>query len=157
MEIAPGSLHSYRNPDVVVGLKTLRTLNHSVTPAYWIAFGPHGPRSLPAPDENKKVAFYTLVGVAVSFVVFAGLRAFAKPPPHTMTREWQEAANERLKVRPTGFVAPMVYCTHTFAAGTKVGSVHWCRVRGIYRPGSSPVSSFKGLIRLVFFVHRGRG
>jgi len=51
------------------------------------------------------VAFYTLVGVAVSFVVFAALRAFAKPPPHTMTREWQEAANERLKVRSTSLIA----------------------------------------------------
>ena len=70
---------------------------HTLT-AYWIAFGPHGPRSLPPPGENKKVALYTLAGLAVSFVVFATLRSFAKPPPHTMTREWQEAANERLKV-----------------------------------------------------------
>ncbi|KAH8897853.1 COX4-domain-containing protein [Thozetella sp. PMI_491] len=65
--------------------------------AYWIAFGPHGPRSLPPPDEGKKVAFYTFLGVVASFVIFASMRAFAGPAPHTMNKEWQEAANEKLK------------------------------------------------------------
>ncbi len=80
-------------------------LNHQMltrivlTTAYWIAFGPHGPRSLPPPDEGKKVALYTVIGIAASFVIFASMRAFAKPAPHTMTKEWQEAANEKLKVR----------------------------------------------------------
>ena len=27
------------------------------------------------------------------------MRAFARPPPRTMTKEWQEATNEYLKVR----------------------------------------------------------
>lgn len=66
--------------------------------AYWIAFGPHGPRALPPPDEGKKVFLYTLAGLGVSVVIFAILRSFAKPPPHTMTKEWQEASNEYLKV-----------------------------------------------------------
>jgi hypothetical protein len=70
----------------------------SLSEAYWIAFGPHGPRALPPPDEGKKVALYTLLGVGVSFVAFIALRVFAKPAPHTMNREWQEAANEYLKV-----------------------------------------------------------
>ncbi|KAJ4307061.1 Cytochrome c oxidase subunit 5B, mitochondrial [Collariella sp. IMI 366227] len=67
--------------------------------AYWIAFGPHGPRSLPPPGENQKVILYTIIGVGVSFVVFASMRMFAKPAPSTMTKEWQEASNEFLKAQ----------------------------------------------------------
>ncbi|KAG7285071.1 Cytochrome c oxidase polypeptide 5, mitochondrial [Staphylotrichum longicolle] len=65
--------------------------------AYWIAFGPHGPRSLPPPGENKKVILYTAIGVFASFVIFATMRSFARPPPATMTKEYQEATNEFLK------------------------------------------------------------
>lgn len=65
--------------------------------AYWIAFGPHGPRAVPAPDEGRKVALYTALGVFASFVLFATMRSFAGPPPSTMTREYQEASNEFLK------------------------------------------------------------
>ncbi|KAL2264417.1 hypothetical protein VTK26DRAFT_3304 [Humicola hyalothermophila] len=64
--------------------------------AYWIAFGPHGPRSLPPPGENKKVALYTAVGVGFSLLLFSALRFFAKPAPATMTKEWQEKTNEIL-------------------------------------------------------------
>ncbi|KAL1883050.1 hypothetical protein VTK73DRAFT_125 [Phialemonium thermophilum] len=70
---------------------------HEKRAAYWIAFGPHGPRAVPPPDENKKVFFYTLAALGVSFALFAGIRAFAGPAPHTMTKEWQEASNEYLK------------------------------------------------------------
>lgn len=65
--------------------------------AYWIAFGPHGPRATPPPDEGRKVALYTAIGVFTSFVIFASMRAFAGPAPSTMSREWQEASNEYLK------------------------------------------------------------
>jgi len=65
--------------------------------AYWIAFGPHGPRSLPAPDEGKKVVIYTVLGLAASFAIFAAMRAFGGKPPPTMTKVWQEAAIEKLK------------------------------------------------------------
>ncbi|EKG19669.1 Cytochrome c oxidase subunit IV [Macrophomina phaseolina MS6] len=65
--------------------------------AYWIAFGPHGPRALPAPDENKKVVLYTLLGVAAAGVLFGLTRVFAGPPPATMTKEYQEASEEYLK------------------------------------------------------------
>ncbi|KAK4190283.1 cytochrome c oxidase subunit IV family [Podospora australis] len=65
--------------------------------AYWIAFGAHGPRSEPPKDENKKVVLYTFIGLGVSFAIFATMRAFAKPAPSTMTKEWQEATNEYLK------------------------------------------------------------
>lgn len=77
---------------------------HSADPrlsstAYWIAFGPHGPRAEPPAGEGRKVALYTAVAVGVSFIIFASMRMFANPAPHTMTREWQEASNEYLKVR----------------------------------------------------------
>ncbi|KAK3386987.1 cytochrome c oxidase subunit IV-domain-containing protein [Podospora didyma] len=67
--------------------------------AYWIAFGPHGPRSLPPPDEGKKVALYTFLGIGLSFVIFATMRMFAKPAPYTMTKEYQEQTNEFLKAQ----------------------------------------------------------
>ncbi|RPB22569.1 cytochrome c oxidase subunit IV [Terfezia boudieri ATCC MYA-4762] len=77
--------------------------------SYWIAFGPHGPRALPPPGETKKILLYTLAGVGASFVLFYGIRQFARPPPKTMSREWQEKTNEYLKeqkVEPiTGFAA----------------------------------------------------
>jgi hypothetical protein len=44
---------------------------------------------------------YTLLGLFASFTIFATMRSFAGPAPHTMTREWQEQANEYLKVRYT--------------------------------------------------------
>lgn len=66
--------------------------------AYWIAFGPHGPRAQAPPGEGKKVFLYTMLGVVASGVLFAGARLFAGPPPKTMTKEWQEASNEYLLV-----------------------------------------------------------
>ncbi|KAJ9157051.1 Cytochrome c oxidase subunit IV [Coniochaeta hoffmannii] len=70
---------------------------HEKKAAYWIAFGPHGPRSEPPANEGRKVALYTTIAVGVSFAIFAAMRSFANPSPHTMTREWQEASNEYLK------------------------------------------------------------
>lgn len=66
--------------------------------AYYIAFGPHGPRALPPPGEGWKVAGYTALGVGISFVVFVIIRQFAGPAPSTMNKEYQEATNEYLKV-----------------------------------------------------------
>lgn len=67
--------------------------------AYYIAFGAHGPRAQSPPGEGWKVAGYTFLGLAVSGVIFATIRAFAGPAPSTMNREWEEATNEYLKVR----------------------------------------------------------
>lgn len=66
--------------------------------AWWIAFGPHGPRAEDPPGEWAKIWLYTGVGVAVSAALFLSVHLFAKPPPRTMTKEWQEATNEYLKV-----------------------------------------------------------
>lgn len=71
-----------------------------MNPAYWIAFGPHGPRALPPPGQNWFI-FWSVMGITgVCCVVFFIIRLFARGPPSTMTREWQEATNEYLRVRP---------------------------------------------------------
>lgn len=73
------------------------------TSAWWIAFGPHGPRAQTPPGEWTKIWLYTFAGVGVSLVIYFAVHSFAKPPPRTMTKEWQEATNEYLKV---GYEAP---------------------------------------------------
>ncbi|KAH6708025.1 cytochrome c oxidase polypeptide V [Verticillium dahliae] len=65
--------------------------------AYWIAFGPHGPRAADPAGEGSRVFFGTLAAVGASLAIFGVIRLFAKPPPPTMTKEWQEASNEVLK------------------------------------------------------------
>lgn len=78
----------------------------SLVPAYWIAFGPHGPRALPPPDERRRVALYTMYGVGVALVIVWGARQFARAPPPTMTKEYQEQTNEYLKVHSPSFLLP---------------------------------------------------
>ena len=81
----------------------LHFLDYALTQsiAYWIAFGPHGPRALPPPGETGRVFAYTMAGVAAAGALFAFSRYFARPPPHTMNKEYQEASDEYLKVRST--------------------------------------------------------
>ncbi|KAL5612631.1 hypothetical protein BROUX41_004274 [Berkeleyomyces rouxiae] len=65
--------------------------------AYWIAFGPHGPRAEAPAGEKARVATGTAIGIAASLVIFLIIRSLAKPAPETMNQQWQEAANEKLK------------------------------------------------------------
>lgn len=65
--------------------------------AYWIAFGPHGPRAERPKGENWRVFVRVSQLVAVSLVLYYAIRLFARPPPRTMTKEWQEATNEYVK------------------------------------------------------------
>jgi hypothetical protein len=76
---------------------SLRLLTSAL--AYWIAFGPHGPRAETPKGEGWKVFSKVVQLVAVSVAVFYFTRLFAKPPPRTLTKEWQEASNEYAKVR----------------------------------------------------------
>jgi len=64
--------------------------------AYWIAFGPHGPRALPPPGENWTIFWYTLAAIGVSGLLFGTVKYFGRGPPRTMTKEYQEATNEYL-------------------------------------------------------------
>ncbi|KAI4662733.1 Cytochrome c oxidase polypeptide 5, mitochondrial [Alternaria viburni] len=66
--------------------------------AYYIAFGPHGPRRPPPPDEGRNVFLLSSAVIMGAFAVFAFTRMFASPiRPRTMTKEWQEASEEYLK------------------------------------------------------------
>ncbi|KAK4082031.1 hypothetical protein PCL_04843 [Purpureocillium lilacinum] len=78
-------------------LKPLAARAGPVVQTYWIAFGPHGPRAVDPPGTNARIAWGVALGLGVSFAVFATIRAFAKPVPATMTKEYQEASNELLK------------------------------------------------------------
>ncbi|KAF2471385.1 COX4-domain-containing protein [Lindgomyces ingoldianus] len=70
--------------------------------AYYIAFGPHGPRRPPPPDEGRKVFILVSAIMGVSIVLFSLTRVFANPQrPRTMTKEWQEATEEYLKAQGT--------------------------------------------------------
>ncbi|GJC82263.1 cytochrome c oxidase polypeptide 5, mitochondrial [Colletotrichum liriopes] len=65
--------------------------------AYWIAFGPHGPRAGTPAGETSRVFWGVVASVGASLAIFATIRAFAGAPPDTMTKEYQEASNEFLK------------------------------------------------------------
>jgi len=69
--------------------------------AYWIAFGPHGPRALPPPGEGWRVFSYTVAAIAISGVIFFLIRSQARHAPHTMTKEYQEQMNDYLKEQNT--------------------------------------------------------
>lgn len=66
--------------------------------AYWIAFGPHGPRAQPPKGEGWKIFFKVLQLTGASVLVFYAVHAFAGKQPATMSKEWQEASNEYAKV-----------------------------------------------------------
>ncbi|KAK9720805.1 Cytochrome c oxidase subunit 5B, mitochondrial [Basidiobolus ranarum] len=66
--------------------------------AYWIAFGPHGLRKAPLEKgDGKKVYAGVFAVIAVSAGLFQLIRQAGQPTPHTFTKEWQEATNERMK------------------------------------------------------------
>ncbi|TGZ84942.1 cytochrome c oxidase subunit IV, partial [Ascodesmis nigricans] len=67
--------------------------------SYYVAFGPHGPRTLPPPGEWKKVVMYTLASVGLTGFFFLTRELGARPAPKTMTPEWQEASNERMRAQ----------------------------------------------------------
>ncbi|KAJ7067808.1 cytochrome c oxidase subunit IV-domain-containing protein [Mycena amicta] len=64
--------------------------------AYYVAFGPHGRRK---PIHEKGDGFKIFLSVsgalAVSGVLFYAIRHASPPLPKTMSKEWQEAMNER--------------------------------------------------------------
>lgn len=69
--------------------------------AYWIAFGPHGPRALDPPGEGWWVFKVTMAAIGVSFILFWGIRQLARPPPGTMNAQYQEMTNQYLKNQKT--------------------------------------------------------
>ncbi|KIJ59691.1 hypothetical protein HYDPIDRAFT_140281 [Hydnomerulius pinastri MD-312] len=64
--------------------------------AYYVAFGPHGPRTpVSPPGQGLKVFLATMGLVGIAGVVSLAIRSLSPPPPRTITREWEEASNER--------------------------------------------------------------
>lgn len=158
--VAAGTPTSLAPPLAMDRIITKQTLTcHVSTTAYWIAFGPHGPRSLPPPGENKKVALYTFIGLGVSLALFSTMRAFAKPGPSTMNKEWQEASNEFLKV---GFrCSPRCALPHTslsmaadptLSTEPKVGPVDGYLVRGLLGQGPGPIPLVQGVNKIGFLL-----
>lgn len=92
------SAQAFRAKTCVRQHSIYRKANGYLCVAYWIAFGPHGPRALPPPGENWMVFRWTMYGVGISFVIFWVIRQFARPAPGTMTAQYQEMTNEYLKV-----------------------------------------------------------
>lgn len=84
--------------------------------------------------------FYSAVGIAASAVLFFGIHAFARPPPRTMTKEWQEATNEYLRVRHTTAPA-MSYLT---LVGREIQPYLRYQQRGILRQGPCSEQACKG-------------
>lgn len=112
--------------------------------AYWIAFGPHGARAGSPPGEGRTIVIYTTIGVAISVGLFGFTRYFARPPPHTMTKEYQEKSDEYLKVIIAYTISVIRMTVLTLGvSGTKRGANHRYLVRGIQRwlHGAEPTSS----------------
>jgi len=64
--------------------------------AYYVAFGPHGPRTPVSPSGTViKTLLGTLGLLGVSGILFSLARSQAAPPPPSLTKEWQEASNQR--------------------------------------------------------------
>lgn len=69
--------------------------------AYYVSFGPHGPRTLPPKGEWKKVLLYTIGGCSIVGFLWPLRDLGARPAPRTMTKEWQEKSNEYLRAQHT--------------------------------------------------------
>ncbi|KAL9086220.1 MAG: hypothetical protein Q9159_004285 [Coniocarpon cinnabarinum] len=65
------------------------------------SFGPHGPRAQRPPGERWEVFRLVVYCIAGSLAVFVAIRQFARPPPKTMSKEWQEMTNEYMKAQGT--------------------------------------------------------
>ncbi|KAN0107027.1 cytochrome c oxidase subunit IV [Russula decolorans] len=81
--------------------------------AYYVAFGPHGPRA-PVNPPGTTVKIFTGVSalIGAAGLLYVGFRAIAPPPPKTITKEWEEASNERakeLKINPISGISSEGY------------------------------------------------
>ncbi|KAJ7454860.1 cytochrome c oxidase subunit IV-domain-containing protein [Mycena latifolia] len=64
--------------------------------AYFVAFGPHGRRKpIHEKGDGFRIFGSTLALLGVSGLLFFAIRAASPPPPKSMSKEWQEAMNER--------------------------------------------------------------
>ncbi|KAF9260017.1 COX4-domain-containing protein [Marasmius fiardii PR-910] len=81
--------------------------------AYYVSFGPHGPRAPTSqPGDNWKIFGAVVALIGVSGVVSALIRSQGQETPKTLTKEWQEATNERAleaKINPISGISSEGY------------------------------------------------
>ncbi|KAI0253473.1 cytochrome c oxidase subunit IV-domain-containing protein [Lactifluus subvellereus] len=81
--------------------------------AYYVAFGPHGPRApVSPPGTTVKILAGVSVLIGTAGLLYAGIRAIAPPSPKTISKEWEEATNERakeLKINPISGISSEGY------------------------------------------------
>ncbi|KAF5391870.1 hypothetical protein D9757_001723 [Collybiopsis confluens] len=66
--------------------------------AYYVAFGPHGPRApVGKPGDGFKIFAGTAALVGFAGVLYFAIRAISPPPPKTINKEWEEASTERAR------------------------------------------------------------
>ncbi|KAI8982810.1 cytochrome c oxidase subunit IV family [Trametes punicea] len=86
--------------------------------AYYVAFGPHGPRApVDPPGSMPKIILGVSSLILAAGVAFYAIRAVAPPPPRTLSKEWEEAENERaieLKINPISGVSSEGYTGRGF-------------------------------------------
>ncbi|KAI0797527.1 cytochrome c oxidase subunit IV [Abortiporus biennis] len=64
--------------------------------AYYVAFGPHGPRTpTHKPGSTLKIFSAVAAAVGVTAALYFSIRSTAPPPPKTINKEWEEAMNQR--------------------------------------------------------------
>jgi len=87
--------------------------------AYYVAFGPHGPRAdLHPPGSVPKIIAATLALVGAGGILFGVSRQLGGEAP-TMNKEWQEASNERaieMKLNPITGVSSEGYSGKGFVS-----------------------------------------
>jgi len=104
-----------------------------------------------------KIFMYVMVAIGATGVLFGTARFFARPPPATMTKEYQEASNEYLKVCSSHEInhcpcdgASVYICnndiripmlTTLLTTGPQRRAHHWYLIRGLRRPRSGPECS----------------
>ncbi|CAE6418084.1 unnamed protein product, partial [Rhizoctonia solani] len=71
--------------------------NDSLFIAYFVAFGPHGPRTPVTPEgQTMKVIGGTIFILALASGAFGIIRSYGQcTTPHTISKEYQQSMNER--------------------------------------------------------------
>ncbi|KAJ3997220.1 cytochrome c oxidase subunit IV family [Lentinula boryana] len=87
-------------------------------PAYYVAFGPHGPRApVSKPGDGFKIFAGTAALIGVTGIIYYAIRVFSPAPPRTINKEWQEASNQRAleqKMNPITGIASEGYAGKGF-------------------------------------------
>ncbi|KAG9291159.1 hypothetical protein G9A89_013031 [Geosiphon pyriformis] len=91
--------------------------------AYYVAFGPHGPRKpLHGSNHGIKVSIGVIGCLLAGVGLFYYIESLVPEKPRTLTREWEEATNERLrqeKVNPISGISSEDYSGKGYVVSSK--------------------------------------